>query len=275
MQEKLKITERKQNIVQEAEESIVPLNLNEQEESEKSESNKEKTVITSQPRRSNIDVFSTETADEANMPLFQNVPINTPKNFDVMYNEMQMSKGVADFLTEPIAQVHKSCGKVDQTEDTLVTIEVDENEVIMEQDTQIPDTIPDNDDDTTEEEKVLEVRKFTKLADDPNHEIIYVTQQINMSKMAGPVPLAQQLVGYEYCTLCDKKFKDKRYLKIHMTRLCPFLTVVERVKCRLCGKVYLQDKTYRDHLTKHTKVERYQCPRCGKKIRPSEFSFLT
>ena len=72
--------------------------------------------------------------------------------------------------------------------------------------------------------------------------------------------------GYEYCTLCDKKFKDKRYLKIHATRLCPFLTVVERVKCRLCGKVYLQDKTYRDHLTKHTKVERYQCARCGKKF---------
>ena len=135
----------------------------------------------------------------------------------------------------------------------------------MEQETAIPDTIPDNDD-STEEEKVLKVRKFRKLADDPNREIIYVSQQIDTSKMAGPVPLAQQLVRYEYCTLCSKKFKDKYYLKLHMAHLCPFLTVVERVKCRLYGKIYQQDKTYRDHLTKHTKVLHYKCPRRSKKF---------
>ena len=98
---------------------------------------------------------------------------------------------------------------------------------MMGEEIAIPGTVPHDDDDTTEEEKVLEVKKFRKLADDPNREIIYVTQQIDTSKMAGPVPLAEQLVGYEYCTLCDKKFKDKCYLKIHATCLCPFLTVVE------------------------------------------------
>ena len=247
-EQSVKISEHRQNVVQETEGCIIPLDLN------------KKTVITSQPTRSNV--FSKEILDEPNVPLFRQVPVDTPKDVDVMYSEMIMSKGVADFLNEPIAEVHKSCEKAD----TLVTVEVEADEIVMEEDSEIRDTLPDDKNVTSSEEKVLKVTKFKKLADDPNREIIYLPQQIDTSKMAGPVPLAEQLVGYEYCTLCDKRFKDKRYLKIHATRLCPFLTVVERVKCRLCGKVYLQDKTYRDHLTKHTKVERYQCPRCGKKF---------
>ena len=142
-----------------------------------------------------------------------------------------------------------------------------ESQQVMEQATAESDTKPDDDDDdNNEEEKVLKTQKFRKLADDPNREIVYIQQHIDTSNIDGPVPLPEQLVGYKYCTLCSKKFKDKRYLKIHMAHLCPFLTIIERVKCRLCGKIYQQDKTYRDHLTKHTKVLRYECPRCGKKF---------
>ena len=301
MEETLKITEHPQSMVQESEGSIVPLDLNkdvtyfgqediakekssvpfeltkDQEKSQESES-KDKSVITSQPTTSNIGLFSSERQDAISVPNFEDVPTNAPMNFDVMYKEIPMSKGVADFLTDPnvkrnIPQVHQSCGKVDERKGNLITIEVDENDFIMEQETAEQETAEqgdaiadDDDDDTIEEEKILKTKRFRKLADDPNREIVFIPQQIDTSNIDGPVPLPQQLVGYEYCTLCSKKFKDKRYLKIHMTRLCPFLTVIERVKCRLCGKIYQQDKTYHNHLTKHTKVLHYQCPRCGKKF---------
>ena len=49
---------------------------------------------------------------------------------------------------------------------------------------------------SAKEEKVVKVSKFKKLSNDPNCEIIYVTQNIDRSKMAGPVSLAKQLVGY-------------------------------------------------------------------------------
>ena len=74
------------------------------------------------------------------MPVFRQVPVDTPKHIDVMYSEMIMWKWVADFLTEPIAQVHKSCEKVD----ILVTIEVEADEVVMEEDSEIRNTVPDN-----------------------------------------------------------------------------------------------------------------------------------
>ena len=51
-----------------------------------------------------------------------------------------------------------------------------------------------------------------------------------------------------------------------MTRLSPYLTEIEMIKCHLCGKMYKQDKTYCDHLTKHTKIPYYECPKCGKKF---------
>ena len=216
-------------------------------------------------------LFSSKSQDEGNVPNFEDVATNAPVSLDVIYSGIPISKGLAEFLTDPnqqnIAQVHKSCGKVDETEDTYVTVEVHKSQQVMEQATAESDTKPDDDDDDSDkEEKVLKTQKFRKLADDLNHEIVYIQQHIDTSNIDRPVPLPEQLVGYEYCTLCSKKFKDKHYLKIHMARLCPFLTIVERVKCHLCGKIYQQDKTYHDHLTKHTKVLRYECPRCGKKF---------
>ena len=95
-------------------------------------------------------------------------------------------------MIQPIAEVHKSCEKVD----ILVTIEVQADEVVMEEDSEIRDTVPDNENESAKEEKVVKVTNFKKLSNDPNCEIIYVIQDIDRSKMAGPVSLAEQLVGY-------------------------------------------------------------------------------
>ena len=264
-QETMKITIQRQNIAQESQTPILAFDFNKALEKD--------SVVTSQPT-SSIGLLSSKSQDEGNILNFEDVPRNAPVSMDVIYLGMPMvpmAKGVANFLTDPdqenIAQVHKSCSKVDQMDDTYVTVEVDASQQVIEQATAESDTKrDDDDDDNDEEENVLEVKRFAKLVDDPNREIISIPQHIDTSKIAPAVPLAEQLVGYEYCTMCSSKFKGKRYLKIHMTCLCPFLTIVERVQCRLCGKIYIQDKTYRDHLTKHTKVARYQCPRCGKKF---------
>ena len=124
LEKTLKLTERQQNMVKESEEPIVPLDLKkditdfmeqgtekekstvpfewtkEQEQTQQSESTEEKTVITSQPTRSNIDIFSNEIAHEAHVPHFQDVLNDAPENFEVMYKKMRMSKGIADFLTD-------------------------------------------------------------------------------------------------------------------------------------------------------------------------------
>ena len=133
-----------------------------------------------------------------NVPNFNDVPKNAPVTIDVMYEGMPMSKGIAQFLRDVegeqknIPEVHKSCAKVDNTEDTLVTIEVDESENIMEEDTvEEADTI-DDDDNGTEGQNVEKNKRFTNLSDDLNHKIVFVPQQIDTSNIPGPVPRAEQ-----------------------------------------------------------------------------------
>ena len=38
------------------------------------------------------------------------------------------------------------------------------------------------------------------------------------------------------------------------------------IQCKLCGNFYRQDKTYRDHLTKHTNEKHFKCPHCPEKF---------
>ena len=59
------------------------------------------------------------------MPLFREVPVDTPKHIDVMYSE--------------------------------ITIEVEADEVVMEEDSEIRDTVPDN------ENKIPKKKKLLKL----------------------------------------------------------------------------------------------------------------
>ena len=91
-----------------------------QQESQESTLEKD-SVVTSQPT-SSMGLFSSESQDEGNVPNFEDVAMNAPVSLNVMYSGIPMAKGLAEFLTDPnqqnIAQVHKSCGKVDETEDT-------------------------------------------------------------------------------------------------------------------------------------------------------------
>ena len=104
--------------------------------------------------------MSSKSQDEGNIPNFEDVLRNAPVSMDVIYLGMPMvpmAKGVANFLTDPdqenIAQVHKSCSKVDQMDDTYVTVEVDESQQVIEQATAESDTKRDDDDDDNDEEE--------------------------------------------------------------------------------------------------------------------------
>ena len=57
-------------------------------------------------------------------------------------------------MTEPIAKVHKSCDKVD----ILVTIEVQADEVVMEEDSEIRDTVLDNENESPKKKKLLKLQ---------------------------------------------------------------------------------------------------------------------
>ena len=110
----------------------------------------------------------------------------------------------------------------------------------------------------TEDVKLAEVIKCAK--NDPNKLIVLVTRAVDTSKLPPPIPEGEQDPNYIYCTRCDKKFKDRKYFRKHNKTLCEYLTEVEMIQCKLCGNFYRQDKTYRDHLTKHTKEKRFQVP---------------
>ena len=117
------------------EELPVPLELRKQQQKSQESKSEKDSVVTSQPT-SSIGLFSSKSQDEGNVPNFEDVPTNAPVSVDVIYSGMPMAKGIAEFLTDPnqqnIAQVHKSCGKVDEMEDTYVTVEVDESQQVME-----------------------------------------------------------------------------------------------------------------------------------------------
>ena len=110
---------------------------------------------------------------------------------------MPMSKGNPEILTnvqgkqKNIPEVHKSCAKVDYTQDTLVTIEINETENIMEEE--------EEDDNGTERQNVNKNKRFTKL-----YKIVFVPQQIDTSNIPGPVSRAEQLLDYKYCNQYNK-----------------------------------------------------------------------
>ena len=67
---------------------------------------------------------------------------------------------------------------------------------------------------------------------------VTVHKQIDEMMVQGPIPKKDQLNNMFYCDKCPKSFKDKAYCQKHMTRLCPALTDMQRLKCPHCDKMY-------------------------------------
>ena len=51
-----------------------------------------------------------------------------------------------------------------------------------------------------------------------------------------------------------------------MTRLCEALENPQVLVCKTCGKLFKNEKNYRNHLGIHDGVKRFACQRCGQKF---------
>ena len=88
-----------------------------------------------------------------------------------------------------------------------------------------------------------------------------------LTESAGlPVPPVQQLDNRYYCDKCNNSFKDLKYFRRHMKRLCPHLTNPEMLKCPYCEKLYRHENRYLDHLSTHDGKLRRQCRQCGQRF---------
>ena len=98
---------------------------------------------------------------------------------------------------------------------------------------------------------------------------ITVSVPVDTSKLPPPVPKGQQDPNFFYCTMCDKRFKQRRHQQEHIKEYCSYLTEKVKIQCPHgeCGNLFTHVKNFRDHLSsKHGAKEQHQCMKCGKKF---------
>ena len=95
---------------------------------------------------------------------------------------------------------------------------------------------------------------------------VNIQRAVNMQEIRVPVPVTQQDDGYFHCDKCNKKFTSKNYFRLHMRRLCEYLEHPEVIKCKVCGKLFRHEKSYKDHLGSHDGIRRFKCRKCGEKF---------
>ena len=79
---------------------------------------------------------------------------------------------------------------------------------------------------------------------------ITVTVAVDTSKLRPPVPEGEQDPNFFYCTMCDKRFKQRRHQQEHIKEYCSYLTEKVKIQCPHgeCGNLFAHVKNFRDHL---------------------------
>ena len=60
-----------------------------------------------------------------------------------------------------------------------------------------------------------------------NKEVVHIQQNVDLANIGPPRPPQEQSSDKYWCTRCPKGFKDKKYYRRHMLRLCPALETPE------------------------------------------------
>ena len=99
----------------------------------------------------------------------------------------------------------------------------------------------------------------------PAKYIVSVTQNKDTSKELPLVPEGERETRLLYCEQCNFSTTSATYMRVHNTRQCPFLTVVERIKCPedSCGRFFIREHNFQDHINTHLGISKHKCENCG------------
>ena len=203
-----------------------------------------------------------------------------------------MTKQVAEELEQvkrekrgEIPTVHTSSKKNDTCGETYVDIEIDNEGNVLASNSEVNILVPNVDDkskgktqpddrdviDITDSEKESTTSK--KLVQPTAAKIeaykITVSVPVDISKLPPLVPEGKQDPNFFYCTMCDKRFKQRRHQQEHTKEYCSYLMEKVKIQCPHgeYSKLFTHVKNFRDHLSsKHGAEEKHQCMKCGKKF---------
>ena len=96
--------------------------------------------------------------------------------------------------------------------------------------------------------------------------IVSIPQNLDTSEVLPLIPEGERQSHLLYCEWCSFTTADKRYFRIHNSRQCLMLTIVEQLKCpeEGCDSLFIHDNSLRDHINQHRGLYNYQCFKCGK-----------
>ena len=135
----------------------------------------------------------------------------------------------------------------------------------LKKETLTEDVSVDDNDKTEKQQPEIKQVKLSHPREHIEKLIVKIPQNIDTSKEPPPIPRNQRHLHLHYCNRCSFSTKYRAHLEKHNKRLCPFLTVVERIKCpeENCGKLFKNENSYKDHSYQHKGICNYQCHKCG------------
>ena len=100
----------------------------------------------------------------------------------------------------------------------------------------------------------------------PGESIVSIPQNKDISKELPQVPEGERENHLLNCEQCNFLTRHTTYMRMHNTRKCVFLTVVERVECPKegCRGLFMNDSNFRDHINQHLGIYKYKCNNCRK-----------
>ena len=149
--------------------------------------------------------------------------------------------------------VHKknvTCGK------TYVDVEIDGEGNVLASNSEVNFLLPSDDNKSkgktkVDDKDIIEITDSEKestttkkivqpMAAEIEAYKITVTVPVDTSKLRPPVAEGEQDLNFFYCTMCDKRFRQRRHQQEHIKEYCSYLTEKVKIQCPHgeCGNLF-------------------------------------